>query len=75
MAYATLPKARRARLHAALAGWMERSREAREEQAALLGHHYAEAVKPEDADLAWAGDDEELARLRAKAVEWLAPGR
>jgi hypothetical protein len=52
VAYATLPKARRARLHAALAGWMERSREAREEQAALLGHHYAEAVKPEDADLA-----------------------
>jgi len=71
VAYASLPKARRARLHASLAEWMERSREAREELAALLGHHYAEAVKPEDADLAWAGQDDELVRLRGKAVEWL----
>lgn len=71
VAYGTLPKARRAKLHAAFAGWLESSVEAREEQAALLGHHYAEAVRPEDADLAWEGEDAELERLRAKAVEWL----
>lgn len=71
VAYASLPKSRRARLHASLAEWMERSTEARDEYAALLGHHYAEAVKPEDADLAWENEPDELARLRRKAVGWL----
>lgn len=70
VAYAGLPKARRARLHAAFAGWLERL-DAREELAPLLAHHYAEAVRPEDADLAWAGEQEELARLRARAILWL----
>ena len=40
--------------------------------AALLAHHYAEAVRPEDADLAWAGHEDELERLRAQAVAWLS---
>jgi tetratricopeptide (TPR) repeat protein len=71
VAYASLPKARRARLHASLAEWMERSREARDEYAAILGHHYAEAVRPEDADLAWVGADNELEELRRKALHWL----
>jgi class 3 adenylate cyclase/tetratricopeptide (TPR) repeat protein len=71
VAYSTVPKARRARLHAAFAEWIERSRESREEHASLLGHHYAEAVRPEDADLAWGGEEDELERLRGKAVEWL----
>ena len=71
VAYASLPKARRARLHASLAEWMDRSREARDEYAAILGHHYAEAVRPEDADLAWAGADKELEELRRKALHWL----
>ena len=66
VAYASLPKARRAKLHASLAQWMERSREARDEYAGILGHHYAEAVRPEDADLAWAGADDELEELRAE---------
>ena len=50
VAYASLPKARRARLHAAFSAWLERLGEDREDLAALLAHHYSEAVKPEDAD-------------------------
>jgi len=71
VAYASLPKAGRARLHAAFAAWLERVAEGRDEQAAFLAHHYAEAVRPEDADLAWPGRPEELERLRGKAVTWL----
>jgi tetratricopeptide (TPR) repeat protein len=36
-----------------------------------VAHHFAEAARPEDFDLAWAGEDEQLARLRAKALLWL----
>ncbi|MEX2212430.1 MAG: adenylate/guanylate cyclase domain-containing protein [Gaiellaceae bacterium] len=71
VAYESLPKAKRARLHAAFADWLERAVEAREEVAPLLAHHYAEAVRTEDADLAWTGEEDELARLRAKAADWL----
>ena len=71
VAYVTVPKARRARLHGAFAEWLERIGEARDEHASLLAYHYAEAVRPEDADLAWAGDEVELDRLRGKAVGWL----
>ena len=53
VAYATLPIASRARLHAAFAEWLEGVAEGRGEHAALLAHHYAEAVRPEEADLAW----------------------
>ena len=72
VAYASLPKARRARLHAGFAAWLERFGEGRDEHAALLAHHYAEAVRPEDADLAWAGEADELERLRERAIMWLA---
>jgi class 3 adenylate cyclase/tetratricopeptide (TPR) repeat protein len=71
VAYESLARARRARLHAAFAGWLERTGKARDEYASLLGHHYAEAVRPEDADLAWAGRGDELADLRSRAVAWL----
>jgi len=71
VAYASLPKARRARLHATFAGWIERLGDGRDENAALLGHHYAEAVRPEDVDLVWPDDDGEVERLRTKAVGWL----
>jgi class 3 adenylate cyclase len=71
VAYASLPKARRARLHAAFAGWLERNGEGRDEDAPLLAHHYAEAVRPDDVDLAWAGEEGELAELRARALAWL----
>ena len=70
-AYAGIPRARRARMHATLAEWIERSVEAVDDIAALLAHHYADAVRPEDVELAWAGDDAELERTRAKALEWL----
>jgi class 3 adenylate cyclase len=71
VAYGSVPKAKRARLHAAFAGWLERLGEGRDEYAGLLGHHYAEAVRPEDLDLAWAGEDVEVERLRGNAVAWL----
>ena len=71
VAYAGLTKARRARLHAQFAGWIERLGEGRDEHAPLLAHHYAEAVRPEDTDLCWVDDPQELARLRARAIEWL----
>ena len=71
VAYASLPKARRAHLHAAFAAWLERTGGRRAEHASLLAHHYAEAVRPEDADLAWIGAEDELERLREKAVAWL----
>jgi class 3 adenylate cyclase len=70
VAYASLPKAKRAQLHAAFALWVERSAEANDEHAPLLAHHFAEAVRPEDLDLAWEGREEEAAELRAKALRW-----
>jgi class 3 adenylate cyclase len=71
VAYGSLPKAKRARLHAAFAAWLERLGEGRDEHASFLAHHYAEAVRPEDLDLAWAGEEDELERLRGLAMAWL----
>jgi class 3 adenylate cyclase len=71
VAYGSLPKARRAPLHGAFAGWLERFGAGRDEHAPLLAHHYAEAVRPEDADLAWASAPDELESLRQHAVAWL----
>jgi class 3 adenylate cyclase len=71
VAYSTLPKARRARLHATFAEWLVAFAEGRDELAALVAHHYAEAVRPEDADLAWAGAEVELERFRSSAIAWL----
>jgi predicted ATPase len=47
VAYASLPMARRARMHAAFADWLKRRAEGREELAPLVAHHYVEAVRPE----------------------------
>ena len=71
VAYGSLVTAKRARLHARFAAWLERAGEGRDEHAALLAHHYAEAVRPEDVDLAWPEDDAELGDLRGRAVSWL----
>ena len=71
VAYESLPTMKRARFHARFAAWLERSGDGRDEDAALLAHHYAEAVRPDDVDLAWPDADEELARLRERAVSWL----
>jgi len=71
VAYASIPKARRGRLHATLADWLEAGDLGKDEHASLLAYHYSEAVKPEDVDLVWVDDAAELERLRARAVHWL----
>jgi class 3 adenylate cyclase len=71
VAYGSLPKARRAELHAAFARWFEEAWGGSVEYAAILAHHYAEAVRPEDVDLAWSGREDELAMLRERALTWL----
>ena len=72
VAYASVPKTRRATLHAACAAWLEGIDAGRGELAAQLAYHYTEAVRPEDSDLAWDGQPDERARLEAAAVEWLS---
>ncbi|HEY7196222.1 MAG TPA: adenylate/guanylate cyclase domain-containing protein [Gaiellaceae bacterium] len=72
VAYGSLPTAQRARLHAGFATWLEQEAASRDQWASVVAHHYAEAVRPEDADLAWADEPEEAERLRGRAVEWLA---
>jgi class 3 adenylate cyclase/tetratricopeptide (TPR) repeat protein len=71
VAYASVPKARRARLHAAFAAWLERVGGGRDEHVPLLAHHYAQSVLPEDVDLAWADEPAEAERLCLKAAFWL----
>ncbi|TMC25548.1 MAG: hypothetical protein E6J32_13395 [Chloroflexi bacterium] len=71
VAYGSVPKARRAHLHARFAEWLERRGAGRDEHAALLAHHYVEAVNPEAYSLAWSGAPEEGQRLRDKAAAWL----
>ena len=70
VAYGTLPKAKRARRHAAFAEWLEAGGRGRDDIAPLLAHHYAEAAKPDYADLAWPGEGERLQDLRERAVAW-----
>jgi class 3 adenylate cyclase/tetratricopeptide (TPR) repeat protein len=71
VAYGSIPKARRGRLHAALADWLERDI-GLDERASLLAYHYSEAVKPEDADLVWGDARDELERVRGRGVYWLS---
>jgi class 3 adenylate cyclase len=70
VAYSGLPKAERARRHAAYADWLE-GVDASDRRAGALAYHYAEAVDPEIAGLAWRGRDEDAARLRVSALRWL----
>jgi class 3 adenylate cyclase len=70
VAYGSLPKAGRARRHAAYAEWLERE-DAGDMRAGTLAYHYAEAVNPEIADLAWRDREEDAARLRVSALRWL----
>jgi tetratricopeptide (TPR) repeat protein len=71
VAYGSLTTPTRARLHARYAEWLEVESGGRDEDAAALAHHYAEAVRPEDVDLAWPDEDAEAGRLRGLAVVWL----
>jgi class 3 adenylate cyclase/tetratricopeptide (TPR) repeat protein len=70
VAYAGLPKSRRARAHADHAAWIEGLAGDRiDEFADLIAHHYGAAISGEDADLAWAGDQDEMHVLRERACE------
>jgi class 3 adenylate cyclase len=71
VAYGSLLKAKRARLHAAFAEWLERVGAGRDEWAPLIGHHYAEAVRPEDVAVAWPGAPATVEDLSQRAVRWL----
>ncbi len=72
VAYDSLPRSRRAGMHARFAQWVEARAASPDEVAPILAHHYAEAVRPEDVDLAWSGREQELVELRTRAVEWLS---
>ena len=72
VAYASLPKARRARAHAEAGRWIEDlAGERIDEFAELVAHHYHAAVADEDSDLAWENDDAGRDRVRAKAFSSL----
>jgi len=68
VAYASLPRVRRARAHAEAARWLEQiAGDRSEELAELIAHHYRTAVLGEDADLAWTDSPVGRAELRARA--------
>jgi hypothetical protein len=68
VAYASLPKARRAKAHAEVGDWIEAlAGDRTEEFAELLAYHYRTAVAGADADLAWTADEREPVRLKAFA--------
>ena len=71
VAYASLTADTRALLHARFAHWLEESCIPAHERADLLAQHYAEAARPEVADLVWRDRPEELAGLTANAYQWL----
>lgn len=71
VAYESLPRGRRARAHAAIGAWVEEiAGERVDEVADLLAHHFASAVAPGVAELAWE-DPESRETARLKAVEHL----
>jgi class 3 adenylate cyclase len=71
VAYGSLTRRERALLHAGFAAWLERTGGERDEDAALLAYHFAEAVQPESVDLVWSDEPSRHAELRALAVRWL----
>ena len=70
VAYASLPKAERTRRHAAYAEWLE-GVDASDGRAGALAYHYAEAVNPEIAELAWRDSEADVESLRVSALRWL----
>jgi class 3 adenylate cyclase/tetratricopeptide (TPR) repeat protein len=72
VAYASLPKSRRARAHAEHGAWIEElAGERVDEFAELIAHHYRTAAAGEDADLAWADDLVGRETIGQKAYEAL----
>jgi tetratricopeptide (TPR) repeat protein len=66
VAYASLPKARRAKAHAEVGAWIEElAGDRADEFGELLAYHYWTAVAGDDADLAWSETEREPVRLRA----------
>jgi class 3 adenylate cyclase/tetratricopeptide (TPR) repeat protein len=77
VAYASLPKARRARAHAAVAAWIaELASERIDEFAELIAHHYWSAIRGDGADMAWMDDTAGREAVRGRAfAALLAAGR
>ena len=77
VAYASLPKARRAQAHAQVGAWIESiAGERSDELAELIADHYYNAVAGEDADLAWLADARGREQIRRRAFDALiAAGR
>jgi class 3 adenylate cyclase/tetratricopeptide (TPR) repeat protein len=71
VAYGSLTIRERALLHAGFAAWLERRGRGRDEDAPLLAHHYAAAVRPADVDLVWSDEPDRHEEVRASAVKWL----
>jgi predicted ATPase/class 3 adenylate cyclase len=72
VAYESIPKGRRATLHAEVGRWIEDLvGDRREEYVELIAHHYESAARPEDAELAWPTDSARRDELRAKAIDAL----
>lgn len=72
VAYASLPRSRRARSYAGVADWLEETAgDRREEFLDLLAHYYAAAAAGEDADLAWADEPERREQVRGRAFRTL----
>jgi DNA-binding SARP family transcriptional activator len=72
VAYRSIPRARRCRSHAAVAGWIEEVASDRyPEFVELLAYHYEAAARPQDAALAWPDGSPERERVRSAAVQSL----
>jgi class 3 adenylate cyclase len=72
VAYAAVPKARRAIAHAEVGEWIERlAGERLDEMGELVAYHYGSAVASADADLAWAADPERRETIRRRAFQSL----
>jgi predicted ATPase/DNA-binding SARP family transcriptional activator len=69
VAYRSIPRARRALVHAAVAAWIEEiASDRRGEFVDLIAYHYAAAAAADDAALAWPDQPAERERVRAAAV-------
>lgn len=76
VAYAGLPRSRRARAHASVAEWTEHlAADRMDEFGELVAHHYWTAIAGHEADLAWAEMPDQREALRSKAfVSLVAAG-
>jgi predicted ATPase len=71
VAYASIPRTRRSRVHAEVGGWLEELLGSRaEEFAELLAYHFESAASGEGSDLAWP-EPASRERVRARALEHL----